>query len=236
MPDQHSPQEREIERFYVHLVRGSEPAIDVQAHPLGVWVKYDDHAAALQDREAELGAEIDRLREKVALKMDDRDAAVLRAEGRQVEGRANRAEAALREAREIAQRLGAELGLKPPAPCSDHDWKPGDQRDFDRAEELIREGKLPEDRASTQGGDASAPSVRPERTSTRVTGGEPKSDGGLAPENFADPRWRCQRCLTEMIANWRACPKCGRKVFDPIPRPYKQQPEPSSSDQEGEAT
>jgi hypothetical protein len=72
----------------------------------------------------------------------------------------------------------ADCTFKPPAPCSD--------------------------RASTQGGDASA--VGPAdvgRTSTRVTGGGPAPDGGSAPETSHE---RAVKTVVDFLDAWRHCP------------------------------
>lgn len=85
MADQHSPQEREIERFEVTGNReNGQPEMVRCPNPLGGgWVRFEDHRAALQDREAEHGKERNH---HLALYWFERD-------------RANRAEAALSSAR-----------------------------------------------------------------------------------------------------------------------------------------
>jgi hypothetical protein len=57
MPDQHSQQERGIERYRLIPKVGRDPRDEpICGDENGPWVRYDDHTAALQDREAELEA------------------------------------------------------------------------------------------------------------------------------------------------------------------------------------
>jgi hypothetical protein len=85
---QHSPQEREIERYEPWDPPSKLEWVSCPTD--GHWVKYEDHLAALQDREAELEKERDAW-EKGKL--------AVTAEANREEDRANRAEAALREAK-----------------------------------------------------------------------------------------------------------------------------------------
>lgn len=56
------PQEAGVERFFVHLVRGYEPAIEEKPHPSGPYVRFSDHEAALRSIAAQ---ERERLRSEL---------------------------------------------------------------------------------------------------------------------------------------------------------------------------
>jgi hypothetical protein len=124
--NQHSPQEREIDR-YEHQPDGTWKV------SVGDWVRHDDHLAALQDREAELEKERDEWKGRTepdtspgdviaaypdgVIVLDDgittwnptRAVAFLLADS---ERRANRAGAALREAREELERRAEEAEVE----------------------------------------------------------------------------------------------------------------------------
>jgi hypothetical protein len=95
---------------------------------------------------------------------------------------------------------------------------------------------------SDQGGDASAD--RPgngEGSSTRVTGGGPESDGGLAPETSQS----AVAIVVDFLDGWRFCPvseapnasrSCLEDATAQLLGALDVAPEPSSSDQEGEGS
>lgn len=95
MSNQHSPQEREVERWAPY--RGDQ---SLHLHQEGQYVRYQDHRAAFQDREAEL-------REAAQIAVEDQ----LR-QRTKAEARANRAEAALARLDPFQVHLNAVLTRK----------------------------------------------------------------------------------------------------------------------------